>query len=158
MAKNKKEKTIKQQARSLGRWKNACIFGEFLSFLTPFFIIAIVNKDKYFVEHDGTKISIGFFLAMAVMGFGLIGILNQKIKNTYIIFIIKWIAILLSFALLVEIISDIVMIMAYGLIGIIVGFGLDETSKGLEKKRQKKLKAIETAKMNADVAQAEKEL
>ena len=158
MAKAKKQKTIKQQAKSLHKWSIGLEATSFLSFFAPFITIAIVNKDKYFIEYDGTKTRLGFIIAMIVMGFGLIGIMSEKIKSTYLIFVIKWITFAFAFTLLGQIITDIAVIMWYGLIGIVASYGLDLGSKQLEKKSKNKLDSYNTAMKNKEVAQAEQEI
>ena len=158
MAKQKKQKTIKQQANKYRNIKIACLGGEFISAILPFFIIGIVNRDKYFIEYDGTKFSIAFFLAMAVMGFAIWGITNKKAKNTYIAFLVKWACIALIFTLLGSLINDIAMLMWYGLIGLVGSALLDKGAEVAGNKQQAKLNAIAKAKENNDIEQASNEV
>ena len=158
MAENKKQKTIKQQAKTYRNIKFGLNIGEFLTFFAPFITIAIVNKDKYFVEYNGEKVSFGFILAMIVMGVGLIGMMTQKVKNNYLIFIIKWITFAAAFTFLGQVIMDLAMIMWYGLIGLGSSFLLDLGAKAMDKKYKDKLNSIQVAKKNKDVAQAESEI
>lgn len=89
MAKEKKKKTLKQQANRYRNIKFGCIGAEFLSAVAPLVTIALINKDKYFIEFEGTKIGIGMFMALAFMGFSIWAITKKKLENTMISLIIK---------------------------------------------------------------------
>lgn len=161
MAKNKKEKTVQQQANKLGRIKFGLNIAEFLSFFAPFITIALVNKDKYFIEYDGTKTTWGFIFAMIVLGVGLLGLMNSKINtenNKYLLFIIKWIIFAAAFSYLGQIITDLAVIMWYGLIGIGASYLLDLGAKKADKEQKRKLANIQKAKDNKEIAKAETEI
>lgn len=131
--------------------------GEFVAFVLPFFIIGIVNYDKYFVEYNGTKMSIAFFLAMGVMGFGIWGITKKKIENNYITLIIKWVLFAFIFTMLGEIIKDIAAIMWFGLIGIAGAYGLDVASEHYKKEKLQIKDAQEKAKEDDLVEEVKEE-
>lgn len=135
MAKEKRALTPSQRKKRYTILQWSSYVGEFVAFVLPFFIIGIVNYDKYFVEYNGTKMSIAFFLAMGVMGFGIWGITKKKIENTYITLIIKWVIFAFIFTMLGEIIKDIAAIMWFGLIGIAGAYGLDLTSEHYKKEK-----------------------
>ena len=158
MAKQKKQLTIKQQAKRYRNLKVGLKISEFLAFFAPFITIAIVNKDKYFVQYEGEKVSLGFILAMIVMGVGLVGVMTQKVKNTYLIFIVKWITFAAAFTFLGQVITDLAMIMWYGLIGLVGSFLLDLGANAADKKYKDKLNSIQVAKKNKEVEQAGNEI
>ena len=154
------KKTIKQQANKYRNIKFGLNIAEFLAFFAPFITIALVNKDQYFVEYDGTKTSWGFILAMIVMGIGLVGLMNQKVTrdHQFLLFIIKWTTVAAAFSLLGQIIMDISMIMWYGLIGIASSYFLDIGAKAADKKYKDKLDSIRTAKKQTEIEQAKEEI
>lgn len=132
--KDKKSLTPTQKKKHYKRIKRACFVGEFASVITPFMIIGIVNYNKYFVEYDGTKMSIACVLAAAIMGLALWLVASKKFTNSFITLIIGWATVDLIFWLLGQIITDIATIMLFGLIGIIGAYGLDIGSAAADKK------------------------
>ena len=153
----KKERTTKQQANFYRNVKYGCIGGEFLSAITPFVVIAIVNKDKYFVEYDGTRMSIALFMALALMGFAIWGISSKKIKDTLIGFMLKWAIVAFIFTMLGQIITDIATIMWFGLIGLAVAQGFEIGSKKASEKQKFILEARKEANKQNLVEQAKEE-
>lgn len=151
-------KTVKQQANKFGRIKWLCYIMEYVSVATPFISIAIANKDKYFVEYDGTKMSISLILGLCLMGFAIWGITQKKLENTLVSLIIKWTIVAFIFTLIGEIINDIAMIMWFGLIGLISAQCFELGSKKASQEQQKKLKAIELAREETDKDKAKEEL
>lgn len=149
----KSPKKLKKKYRII---QYSCFISEFVAVAIPFVAIALVNYDKYFIEYSGVKMSISFFMAMAVLGFAVWGISSEKIKNTYIALIIKWAIIAFIFTMLGQIINDIATIMWFGLIGICASFGLDIGSK---KAKQKKNEIIDAEKQanKEDMVEAVKE-
>ena len=154
----KKQKTIKQQANVYRNIKFGCLGAEFLSAIAPFVAIGIANRDTYFVDYNGTQISIAMYLAFAFMGIAIYGITTKKLENTYMGFILKWAIVATIFTMLGQIINDIAMIMWYGLIGLLGSQGFELGAKSAKKEQQKLLNAIETAKTENNVAQAKNEL
>ena len=157
MAHEKRALTPSQRKKKYTILQWSAYVGEFVAFVMPFFIIGIVNFDKYFVEYNGTKMSIAFFLAMGVMGFGIWGITKKKIENTYIALIIKWVLFAFIFTMLGEIIKDIAAIMWFGLIGIAGAYGLDVTSEHFKKEKLLIKDAQEEAKKDNLVEEVKEE-
>lgn len=158
MAKQKKPKTIKQQANKYRNIKFACLGAEFISAIAPFVAIGIANRDKYFVEYNGTQISIALYLALAFMGIAIYGISSKKLENTYFGFIMKWTIVAIIFTLMGEIIQDIAQILWLGLIGLLGSQGFEIASKSAKNKQMKLLNAIEKAKEENNIEQAKNEL
>lgn len=131
----KKEKTVKQQKNKYRAIEYGCLGGEFVAIASPFVAIGIANYDKYFVQYDGTKMSIAFFLAMAVMGMAIFLVSKKKLENSYITLIVGWAVVAFIFQLLGQIIMDIATIMWFGLIGLVAAYGLEIGSKAAKKKK-----------------------
>lgn len=145
----KKNKTPSEQKKSLKRWKRTCFAGEFVSAATPFFVIGIVNFDKYFIQYDGTKMSISFFLAMSLMGFVVWAITKKKLNNSFVLFLVGWLVCAFIFTMLGEMITDLATIMWFGAIGIAGALGLQKEEEVL----QAKIDKISAAQEQADKEQ-----
>lgn len=145
MAKEKKKKTPTQKKKTLKAWSRTCFAGEFLSVVAPFVAIGIVNYDKYFIQYDGTKISIGFALAMCVMGVATWLVSKKKFTNSFITLIIGWAMITGILFLIKELLQDLCYIMLFGLIGILGAYGLDLTKEKLDKDADDIQKGIDIA-------------
>lgn len=156
--KEKKKKTIKQQANKYRNIKYGCIGAEFLSAITPLVTIAIVNKDKYFVDYEGTKIGIGMFMAMAFMGFSIWAITKKKLESTMISLIIKLSIWAFVVTMIESILHDLALILWMTVIGLAVAQGFEFGSQKAAKEQKKKLDALEEAKKKRDISQAEEEL
>lgn len=154
----KKQKTIKQQANTYRNIKFACLGAEVLSAIAPFVAIGIANRDTWFVNYNGTQISIALYLAFAFMGIAIYGITTKKLENTYFGFIMKWTIVAIIFTLLGELINQIAYIMWYGLIGLLGSQGFELGAKSAKNKQQKLLNAIDKAKEENNIAQAKNEL
>ena len=154
----KKKKTIKQQANTYRNIKFACLGGEFLSAIAPFVAIGIINRDTWFMEYNGTQISVALYLAFAFMGIAIYGITTKKLENTYFGFIMKWTIVAIIFTMLGELINQVVYLLWYGLIGLLGSQGFDFAYKGAKNKQQKLLNAIDKAKENNNIEQAKSEL
>ena len=154
----KSKKTIKQQANKYGALKWGCFGGEFVSALLPLFVYVMVNHSEYFVEYEGIKYGVSFFMAMALVGITIIGVSGEKIKGS-----------LLSFTLKIGIFSFIVMMIGqlandlanmlwcvfFGLLG---SQGFELGGKYFKNKQQLKLNAIKQAKSETDIEQAKSEI
>lgn len=158
MAKQKKQKTIKQQANKYRNIKIGCIGAEFLSAITPLVTIAIINKDKYFVDFEGTKISIGMFMAMAFMGFSIWAISKKKLENTMISLIIKLSIWAFVITMIESILHDLALILWMTVIGLCAAQGFEWGAEKADKEQKKKLDAIAKAKEKHDIEQAENEI
>ena len=141
----KKKRTPTQLRKFYKRIQYGCFAGEFLSVFTPFAIIGIVNYQEYFIEYDGTKMSIACILAMALMGLATWLVASKKFTNSFITLIIGWATVTFIFFMLGQIINDIAIIMLYGLIGILGAYGLDIGSQTAKKKAEKVQEAIDQA-------------
>ena len=158
MAKKKKQRTIKQQANHYRNIKFGCIGGEFLSAVTPLVTIALVNKDKYFVDFEGTKIGIGMFMALAFMGFSIWAITKKKLENTMISLIIKLAIWAFIVTMIENILHDLALILWMTVIGLVGAQCFEWGAESAEKKQKKKLSAITKAEEENDVEQAKYEI
>lgn len=131
--------------------------GEFVSVATPFVIIGLVNYDKYFIQYDGTKMSIAFFMALAVMGFAIWCVSKKKLENSFITLVLGWAVIAFVFTMLGEMITDLAYIMWFGLIGLAGAFGLDEVSKYFKRKKDEITTAQKTAESDELVQEVKTE-
>lgn len=156
MGKNKK--TIKQQANTYRNIKFGCLGAEFLSAIAPFVAIGIANRDTWFIDYNGTQISVALYLALAFMGIAIYGITSKKLENTYFGFIMKWTIVAIIFTMLGDLINQIAYIMWMGLIGLLGSQGFELGYKSAKNKQQKLLNDIATAKSQNNVEQAKKEL
>ena len=156
MGKNKK--TIKQQANTYRNIKFGCLGAEFLSAIAPFVAIGIANRDTWFIDYNGTQISVALYLALAFMGIAIYGITSKKLENTYFGFIMKWTIVAIIFTMLGDLINQIAYIMWMGLIGLLGSQGFELGYKSAKNKQQKLLTSIEKAKEENNIAQAKKEL
>lgn len=153
-----KKKTIKQQANKYGVLKTLCFCGEFLSALLPLFIYVMVNHNQYFVEYDGIKYGVSFFMAMALVGITIIGVSGDKIKGSLLAFTLK----IFIFAFIVQMIGQLAQDLAnmlycvgFGLLG---SMGFELGGKYFKKQQTLKLDAIKSAKSENDIEQAKSEL
>ena len=157
MAKEKKQKTPSQLKRQYRAIQYTTFCSEFLAVATPFVTIAIVNYDKYFVQYDGTKMSISFFMALALMGLAIWCITKKKLENSYITLLIGWATMAFICTMLGEMITDLATIMWFGLIGLGGAFGLDEVSKAYKKKKENITEAQHQANQEEMVEQVKVE-
>ncbi len=152
-----KERTVKQEQKYHKRWSLACFIAEFPVVFAPFITIGIVNYDKYFIQYDGTKVSVSFILAMAVLGIAVYCVSKKKLENSMITLLIAWTIVAFIFTILGELITDIAMIMWFGLIGLAGAFGLDKVSKAELAKSEKCKNAINKAEEDIMVEKHKKE-
>ena len=152
------KKTPTQRMKSYKASSRLCFAGEFLSVMTPFLIIGVAKYQDYFVEYNGTKMSLAATLAAVIMGLAIWLVAKKKFENSFITLIIGWFAVDGIFYLMGQIINDIAFIMLFGGIGILGAFGLDILSKKLDKKAEDIKKAIETANQENTVDEYKEEL
>ena len=153
-----KQKTIKQQARTLGLVKRGFFGAEFLSALMPMFIYVLANDSQYFVEYEGVKYSVAFFLAVVLVGITIIGVSGEKIKESLVAFTLKIGVALAIVCLMGELIFEIRNLLICLFFGLIGSCGFEVGNKVYDKKQKAKLKAIQKAKENNDIEQASEEL
>ena len=153
-----KKNEIQLEANKYRKIRYGCIGAEFISSIAPLVTIALINKDKYFVEFDGTKISIAMFMAMAFMGFSIWAITKKKLENTMISLILK----LAIFAFIVtmceQILHDLSLILWMTVIGLCVAQGFEFGAEKASANQKKKLDRIEKAREEADIEQAKEEI
>lgn len=158
MAKQKKQKTVKQQANKYRNIKFGCIGAEFLSAITPLVTIALINKDKYFIEFEGTKIGVAMFMALAFMGFSIWAITKKKLENTMISLIIKLSIWAFIVTMIENILHDLALILWMTVIGLVGAQCFEWGAEKAGKEQKKKLDAIAKAKEKHDIEQAEHEI
>ena len=141
----KKKTPTENQRDKYKRWSKVCFGGEFVSVFTPFFTIGIVNYEKYFIQYDGTKISIGFALAMVVMGIATFLVAKKNFTQSFVTLLIGWGACTGILFLIKELLTDLCYIMLFGWLGIFGAYGLDVGKKKLKDKADTIQKRIDIA-------------
>lgn len=134
-----KKLTTRQKQKKYRTLQYTCVGGEFISVLTPFIILGVVNADKWFKSSDGWKVGLGGSLALALMGIAVFLVSykkekDNKITNGWITLIVGWFAVTFVFILLANIMDQIATIMLFGGIGLCGAFGLDLISKSFKTK------------------------
>lgn len=137
--------TPSQKKKKYKRIQYTCFGGEFVVAMAPFVAVGIANYDKYFVQYDGVKMSLSFFMALAVMGIAIWAIAKKKLENSFATLLVGWAVVAFIFQMMGEMITDLSTIMWFGLAGLAGAFGLDEVSKAYKKKAELINKAQEVA-------------
>ena len=150
-----KEKTPKQIKRQYTNISRACFAGEFLAIVAPFIGVGLANYQEYFIEYDGTKLSLACALAFITMGVAVWLVSKKKFENSFVALIIGWVVVDGILFLLGRIINDLAYIMLFGLIGLIGAYGLDVGSKAAKAKADKYSDAMELAEKEL-IAEAHK--
>ena len=163
MAKEKKELTIKQQKRRYKTYKYLLIGGEYVATLVPYGIMAIVNREEWFVLNpEPWKVGLGGSIGMVLLALAMFLITkkrdNEKLTNGMIALLIGWYAITFVFFLLAQINMEIYKIMACGGLGLMAALGLDVGSKYFDKKATNLDNAMKQAESNLQTEQATKEI
>lgn len=154
------EKNNNTPSQKLKKYKGTAfglLVGEIAAVVAPYFTIGMINYNKYFIRQDGITVSIGFFIAMSVLGFTVWGIAENKFKNTFILFIFKYVAFALAFTFLQAVLNDIALIMWIGLVGLLTSYGLDKTRQGVKKKLENLKQNFKTAADQQEVEEIKKE-
>lgn len=158
----KKPLTAKQKQTKYRALQYVTFGSEFLSIITPFIALGIVNHEEWFYNEDGWKIGLGGSLALAIMGIAVFLVTKKKednkATNGYIALIVGWFAVAFIFVLLADIMSQISTIMFFGGIGLCGAFGLDIASKDFKAKADTYKDAIKEAKKNVLKQEIEKDL
>lgn len=159
----KKPLTATQKKNKYRALQYVTFGSEFLSIITPFIAMGIVNHEEWFYQEDGWKIGLGGSLALALMGIAVFLVTkkkeeNSKITNGYISLIVGWFAVAFIFMLLADIMSQMSMIMLFGGIGLCGAFGLDIASKDFKAKADSYKEVIKKAKQNVIQQEVEKDL
>lgn len=163
MAKEKKPLTIKQQYRRSKAIQYGLVGGEYVSTLLPYGIMAIVNREEWFVLNpEPWKVGLGGAIGMVIMALAMFLITkrkdNEKLTDGMIALVIGWYAVTFVFFLLAQINMEIYKIMGYGGFGLIGALGLDIGSKYFNKKANELKQAMTNAKTNLNTEQATKEI
>lgn len=163
MAKEKKQLTIKQKYHRYKVAQYSCTAGQYVSAVVPYGVMAIVNRDEWFVQNPNSwKVGLGGSIGMVLMALAMFLITrkkeNEKITNGMIGLVIGWYAITFVFFLLAQINTEIYKIMAYGGFGLLGALGLEIGSENFEKKAVSLKTAMSNAKTNLDTEQATKEI
>ena len=163
MKKTKKELTIKQKIRRYRTAQYGLVGAEYVATLTPYAIMAIVNREEWFVMNpEPWKVGLGGSIGMVLLALAMFLITkkrdNEKLTNGMIALLIGWYAITFVFFLLAQINMEIYKIMAYGGFGLMAALGLDIGSKNFEKKANNLKGAMNQAQANLDTEQATKEI
>lgn len=159
----KKKLTVKQKKNRARTFQYLSFGGEFLSVLTPFITIGLINYEEWFTTEEGWKVGLGGALTLAIMGIAVWLITAKKekkseITNGWITFLIGWFAVAFIFILLGSIMDQIANIMLWGGFGIAGAFGLDMVSKDQKKKADAYKSALETVKTETIEEQARREI
>lgn len=158
----KKPLTAKQKQTKYRALQYVTFGSEFLSIITPFIALGIVNHEEWFYNEDSWKIGLGGSLALALMGIAVFLVTKKKednkATNGYIALIVGWFAVAFIFVLLADIMSQISTIMFFGGIGLCGAFGLDIASKDFKAKADTYKDAIKEAKKNVLKQEIEKDL
>ena len=159
----KKPLTATQKKNKYRTLQYVTFGSEFLSIITPFIAMGIVNHEEWFYQEDGWKIGLGGSLALALMGIAVFLVTkkkeeNSKVTNGYISLIVGWFAVAFIFMLLADIMSQMSMIMLFGGIGLCGAFGLDIASKDFKAKADAYKEVIKKAKQNVIQQEVEKDL
>ena len=122
MAKKKKEFISAEKYIKFRNIGYTCLAMKWVSILSPYLIIGIVNFEDYFQEASGVKMSLGCVLALIVAG---ISVANETKENKKISGLVGW---AIAFALVYffqSILQDLLLIIGCGLIGQLVGAGFE---------------------------------
>ena len=163
MAKEKKELTIKQQKVRYRAIQYSLVGGEYVSALLPYCIMAIVNREEWFVMNpDSWKVGLGGAIGLVLVALTRFLLTkkrdNEKLTNGMIALVIGWYTVTFVFFLLAQINMEIYKIMAYGGLGLVTALGLDIGSKHFDKKANALDLAMKQAQTNLDTQQATKEI
>ncbi len=163
MSLEKKPLTVKQRYRRYKAVQFGLVCGEYLSTLAPYGIMAIVNREEWFVLNpEPWKVGLGGAIGMVLLALAMFLITkkreNEKLTNGMIALVIGWYAITFVFFLLAQINMEIYKIMGYGGFGLLGALGLDIGSKNFERKANNLKLAMTNAQNNLDTEQATKEI
>lgn len=159
----KKQLTAKQKQIKYRALQYTTFGSEFLSIITPFIAMGIVNHEEWFYQEDGWKIGLGGSLALALMGIAVFLVTkkkedNSKVTGGYISLIVGWFAVAFIFMLLADIMSQMSTIMLFGGIGLCGAFGLDLLSKDFKNKADTYKEVIKKAKEKVVQEDVERDL
>ena len=159
----KKPLTIKQKYRRYKTYQYSLIGGEYVATLLPYGIMAIVNREEWFVMNpEPWKVGLGGAVGMVLLALAMFLITkrkdNAKLTDGMIALVIGWYAVTFVFFLLAQINMEIYKIMGYGGFGLLGALGLDIGSKYFDKKATELKTAMNNAQENLNTQQATKEI
>lgn len=157
-SKEKKTKTTNQLRKHYKNVSRLLNVGEVLSAITPIIIIGAIHFDEYFVQYEGWKMTTAGSLACLMIGL-VVFLIAKKKCNVKMLGLLLGVGLFWCILLLIDkIVEDLMMIVGgtfFGLIGTLV---LDEINGTYEEKLNYEETVLKTARLNRDVAKAEKEL
>ena len=161
--KSEKELTIKDKYKHNRRYQYLFVGGEYVSALTPYGVMAIVNREEWFVYNpEPWKVGLGGSIGLTLVALAMFLLTkkrdNENLTNGMIALVIGWYSVTFVFFLLAQVNMEIYKIMAYGGLGLLTALGLDVGSKNFDKKAEQYKKAMENARTNLDTEQATKEI
>lgn len=154
----KKELTVTQKKNKYNRISKITYLSQYVAMAAPYIAIGIANYDKYFVEVDGTKMSISFAMALAVLGYTIWSTTNKKLENTLWPTVIKMFILAFICFLMGQLITDLGTIFLFGGIGMVGSETLNSVSKNYAKKRDLITEATEEAKKEMIKEEVKKEV
>lgn len=145
----KKTKTPTQKRREYKLLSKTCFFGQFLAVAAPYIVVGGIKFDDYFIEYNGTKMSIACVIAFIVMGAVIWAVAKKKLQATYVS-IILGLGIFIGILFLIdEVVYDLKYICTAGLAGLFIAWGLEKGSEKLDEKADEVDKGIALAKQEA---------
>ena len=156
--KNKKAKTPSQLVKRYKRISRLSFAGIFVSTITPYIVIGIVNYQKYFVEVEGWKITTGGSLAIAIMGLSAFLVAKKKFNPNFASLVISWAIVDFILFLINDIINQIATIMFFGWFGILAAYGCNKVSEIYDEKAKKIKSGISKAEDELTAAAYKEEL
>ena len=159
----KKELTIKQKRNRYRAAQYSLVAGEYVSALTPYGVMAIVNREEWFVYNpDSWKVGLGGTIGLTLVALAMFLLTkrrdNEKLTDGMIALVIGWYAVTFVFFLLAQINMEIYKIMAYGGLGLLAALGLEIGSKNFKKKADDLDLAMTNARNNIATEQATQEI
>ena len=135
----KKQLTMKQKQNKYRRLQYITLASEYVSIVTPFAIMAVVNRKEWFPEETGWRTGFGFTLACLLLSIIISSITfeNEKLNNRkgkYIKVLIGTVIAAFVFFLLRDIMNEIGSILLFASIGIAGALGLDLSSADFKAK------------------------
>lgn len=158
-----KQLTTRQQIRRYKLVQHSLTAGEYVATLSPYGIMAIVNRDEWFTYNpDSWKVGLGGAIGMVLVGLATFLITkkkeNEKLTNGMIGLVLGWYALTFVFFLLAQINMEIYKIMAYGGLGLMGALGLDIGAKNFENKAETLETANKTARVELATEKAKNEI
>lgn len=158
-----KNLTIKQKYRRCKAGQFALTTGEYISTITPYGIMAIVNRKEWFVYNpEPWKVGLGGSIGLVLVALSVFLLTkkkeNEKLTDGMVALVIGWYAVTFVFFLLAQINMEIYKIMAYGGFGLLGALGLEIGNKALGRKADEYKTAMKNARVNLDTEQATNEI